>query len=236
MLVFKRVHAEVNWLCSSNVPFMGDFGDGEYLGFEDVPFDQYGVSNLAVSIAVPEYSTGQTIRVFLGATNGTLVGTLTTRSTSPDLDNWDEWYTFAEQHISLSQSIAGTTSIYFVGESLGGDIANVLRFRFYRDPANTREVIWTFQDSYFMTNDLDRLKSLGYNCIRLPFFYHLLENDLNPYTYKTSGWARLDWVLDECAKRSMYCLLDLHGAAGGVNPWHSAGERMPLRNRLWKND
>ena len=45
------------------------------------------------------------------------------------------------------------------------------------------------KDGAAATNDLDRLKSLGYNCVRVPFFYHLLEDELHPYVYKTSGWA-----------------------------------------------
>jgi len=215
------------------VSYMGDFNAGSYLGFTAVDFGEQGVSNLAIGIAVPDSDAGKQIVVRLDSPTGTnIIGTLTVRGCGPD---WRYWVAFTEQHIGLDRTLTGTQTVYFTGQG-GAGIGNLFRFRFYREPTNTTALVETFQNGYFVTNDLDRLKGLGYNCIRVPFYYRLLEDDLSPYVYKESGWARLDWVVEECAKRRMWVLLDLHGAPGGVNPWHSAGEAIPFRNRFWKNE
>jgi hypothetical protein len=51
--------------------------------------------------------------------------------------------------------------------------------------------------------------------------------------YLEEGWARLDWVIDECRKRHMWVLLDLHGTPGAQNGADHSGQPQGLGNRLW---
>jgi aryl-phospho-beta-D-glucosidase BglC (GH1 family) len=76
---------------------------------------------------------------------------------------------------------------------------------------------------YFFTEDDARFfASLGLNCLRLPFNYRHLEDDMNPRVLKEEGFKHLDRVIELCAKHGIYTILDMHALPGGQNPdWHS---------------
>ncbi|KAL0948040.1 hypothetical protein HGRIS_010665 [Hohenbuehelia grisea] len=79
-----------------------------------------------------------------------------------------------------------------------------------------------FLEYFFQDEDAKFFKSLGLNCIRLPFNYRHFEDDLNPRVLKTSGFKHLDRVIDICAQHGIYTILDMHTAPGGQNTdWHS---------------
>ncbi|KAG1829063.1 glycoside hydrolase [Suillus variegatus] len=78
-----------------------------------------------------------------------------------------------------------------------------------------------FLEYFFQEEDAKFFKSLGLNCIRLPFNYRHFEDDLNPRVLKEGGFKHLDRVIDLCAQHGIYTILDLHAAAGGQNTdWH----------------
>ncbi|KAF8966808.1 glycoside hydrolase [Flammula alnicola] len=79
-----------------------------------------------------------------------------------------------------------------------------------------------FLEYFFQDEDAAFFKSLGLNCIRLPFNYRHFEDDMNPRVLKESGFKHLDRVIDLCAKHGIYTILDLHTAPGGQNTdWHA---------------
>ncbi|KAG5336911.1 Endo-1,4-beta-xylanase 5 [Termitomyces sp. Mn162] len=79
-----------------------------------------------------------------------------------------------------------------------------------------------FLEYFFTDADAQFYKSLGLNCIRLPFNYHHFEDDMNPRVLKESGFKHLDRVINICAAHGIYTILDLHTAPGGQNTdWHS---------------
>ncbi|OZJ02249.1 hypothetical protein BZG36_04917, partial [Bifiguratus adelaidae] len=79
-----------------------------------------------------------------------------------------------------------------------------------------------FLQYFFEEDDVVFLKSLGMNCVRLPFNYRHFEDDARPGVYKESGFKHLDRVVDLCARHGVYTILDLHATVGGQNPgWHS---------------
>ena len=47
-------------------------------------------------------------------------------------------------------------------------------------------------------------------------------------------FSRLDWVVEECGKRGMYVILDMHGCPGGQSMNHGTGEIG--RNELYNNE
>jgi aryl-phospho-beta-D-glucosidase BglC (GH1 family) len=223
------------WLCPEGVRYIGSFNGGRWIGFTNINFGS-GVSNLAIALAVPVNDAGRQIRVRLDGPNGTEIGTLVTKATAPaGLSGSAEWCTFTEQYLTLSTNLSGSHDIYFVGSNAASwqAVANLYRFRFFNQTTNTEALFDTFRDNYFTTNDLDRIRELGYNGIRLCFFHTLLEDDRNPYVYKQSGWDRLDWVIEQCRIRHMWVILDLHSTPGSQNPYHASGYREPFRNRLW---
>jgi len=51
----------------------------------------------------------------------------------------------------------------------------------------------------------------------------------------SGAWKRLDWIIEECEKRSLYVVLDLHGAPGGQSSMDHCGEA-DGGAKLWKYD
>jgi hypothetical protein len=75
---------------------------------------------------------------------------------------------------------------------------------------------------FFNEDDAAFLKSLGINCIRIPFNYRHFEDDMNPRVLKTSGFKHLDRVVDLCAAHGIYSILDMHALPGCQSGgWHS---------------
>lgn len=76
-----------------------------------------------------------------------------------------------------------------------------------------------FRDSIyqnFITKaDITQIANECFNVVRIPFNHYLLEDDFNPYVYKSEGWAVLDSALSWCEQNNVYAILDLHAAPGG---------------------
>ncbi|GEM_PF-1124438 len=90
-----------------------------------------------------------------------------------------------------------------------------------------------YQQNYITSADFDRVAALGFNCVRLPFFYRILEDDSAPGVYLSNGWAVLNWAISNCAARGLYCVLDLHGAPGAQSVDHTTGQANV--NQLYSN-
>ena len=92
----------------------------------------------------------------------------------------------------------------------------VLTERFGVDGAY--ELINTYEDNWITEYDLDRIKEMGFNCVRVPFWFrNFYYDDKGTKIYDENGdwdFSRLDWVVEECGKRGIYVILDLHGAPG----------------------
>ena len=113
------------------------------------------------------------------------------------------------------------------------DIRLILKKRFGKDKAN--QLLNIYQHSYINKQDFDNVKKLGFNCIRLPFFYKILEDDNQPGIYKKHGWDLLDSAVTNCASKNIYCIIDLHGTPGGQNADHTTGQT-GLDKLFWKKE
>ena len=80
-----------------------------------------------------------------------------------------------------------------------------------------------WRDHWITENDFARIKKAGFNHVRVPFLYHLIDepNGMD-WLHKAVAWAK---------KNDLYVVLDLHGTPGGQSGEHHTGERD--RNRLW---
>jgi hypothetical protein len=112
------------------------------------------------------------------------------------------------------------THTYGVNDDAG--IRATLATRF---GASGRDALMNVFQQNFMTGaDFDTIAGLGFNCVRLPFFYRVLEDDAAPGVYLSNGWALLDWAVSNCAARGLYCVLDLHGAPGAQSVDQTTGQ------------
>ncbi|KAL7268716.1 Endo-1,4-beta-xylanase 5 [Rhizina undulata] len=79
-----------------------------------------------------------------------------------------------------------------------------------------------FLEYFFTESDAKYYKSLGLNCIRVPFNYRHFEDDMNPRVLKPDGFKWLDRIVNFCAAQGIYTILDMHTAPGGQNgDWHA---------------
>ena len=106
----------------------------------------------------------------------------------------------------------------------------VLDERFGRE---VREHLFkVYEDNYLSEADFDNIRALGMNVIRLPFAWWNILNDDG--TLKEDAFARLDWLVEKCAKRGLYVILDLHAARGSQNNQDNSGEMNG--SQLWENE
>ena len=75
---------------------------------------------------------------------------------------------------------------------------------------------------FFTEEDAKLFKSLGLNCLQLPFNHRHFDDDRNSCVLKESGFKHLDCVIKIWADHEIYTILDLHSVPGGQNQdWHS---------------
>ena len=91
--------------------------------------------------------------------------------------------------------------------------------------AASRRVRAAFREAWINESDFDRLHHAGFNSVRLPFLYDLLD--------EPEGLTWLDRALEWAGKRGMYVILDLHGAPGGQSSDHHTGQAN--QNRFFRD-
>lgn len=91
-----------------------------------------------------------------------------------------------------------------------------------------------YRDNFVTERDWDILQDAGFNLIRLPFPYQLIEDDANPMTLRDDAWQYLDYAIAEAKARNMWVVLDLHGAAGAQGWEHHSG--CAGKNEYWEGD
>lgn len=92
-------------------------------------------------------------------------------------------------------------------------------------------LIQLFRDSWITARDWDQLKAFGFNVVRLPILWSVIEDEKKPKTLRADAWKYLDASIAEAKKRGMYVILDLHGAHGGQTPNDHTG--CAGQNKYW---
>ncbi len=105
------------------------------------------------------------------------------------------------------------------GEKLiydGEYVYDTLKERFGKEAS--QELLETYYDNWITEWDLDNIKAKGFNCVRVPFWYrNFYYDDKGDKILDENGnwdFSYLDWVVEECSKRELYVILDMHGAVG----------------------
>lgn len=116
------------------------------------------------------------------------------------------------------------------------DTLQVLLDRFGEE--KTAEIVKTFEDNFITENDIAQIEKLGFNCVRVPFWYrNFMTEDLEWLAENhddNKGFQKLDWIIETCEKYGIYVMLDLHGAPGGQSKNHCTGKAG--RNELYENE
>jgi len=102
------------------------------------------------------------------------------------------------------------------------DLDELLRARFGEGGA--RDIWDAYHDKWITETDFQLARALGFNFIRVPFWYRWFEDDASPYTYKEYGFRYLDRAVAWARAHGLYVMLDFHGAPGCQSPWDHTGE------------
>ncbi|MES2487465.1 MAG: cellulase family glycosylhydrolase [Bacteroidota bacterium] len=154
-------------------------------------------------------------------------GTGTTQNMYVQLPN-----IYFKRYVKITQTGAAAGNYWSIAEFnlyMEDDfsVRNALYDRF--GVAGADATLDTFQNTWITTTDLDNIKNMGMNMVRVPFYWMEVMN--NDGTIKTNGFTQLDWVVAQCSSRGMYVILDLHGAPGGINGFITSGQA--VINNYW---
>ncbi len=93
---------------------------------------------------------------------------------------------------------------------------NVLTERFGTE--KTYELLNIYQDNWIVESDFLNIAQMGFNCVRIPFWYRNFQSDDNgTWILDENGeidLSRLEWAVEMCRKYGLYAILDLHGVNG----------------------
>jgi endoglucanase len=97
--------------------------------------------------------------------------------------------------------------------------------------ATEQSLIKTYQNTWLTTNDLDNIKSLGMNYVRLPFWW----GDVQALdgSWRADAFAQMDWLVTNAWQRGIYTLIDFHGVPGGQSSSQSTATIN--QNQYWTN-
>ncbi len=89
-----------------------------------------------------------------------------------------------------------------------------------------------FRNTFIQEKDFANIAKMGFNCVRVPFHYRLIETANGKYDQH--GLSYLDRVIGWGRKYGVYIILDLHAAHGAQNhDWHSDSYG---KAELWTNE
>ena len=102
----------------------------------------------------------------------------------------------------------------------------ILEERFGRE--DTYALFDSYYDHFLTARDIEMIAELGYNCVRVPFWYrNFMYDDQGTWILDENGnrdLSRLEWIVAECEKNGLYVILDLHGAPGAQGDNEHCGE------------
>ena len=102
------------------------------------------------------------------------------------------------------------------------DMDDLLRERF--GEAGAMEIWDAFHNTWVTETDFQLARALGFNFVRVPFWYRWFENDATPYSYSEYGFRYLDRAVAWAREHGLYVMLDYHGVQGCQSPWDHTGE------------
>ena len=88
-----------------------------------------------------------------------------------------------------------------------------------------------YRENWVTPRDFEIIRSFGFNVIRLPFNYRLLEDDARPGQLKPHAFRWLDRAIEMAEQAGLYVILDMHAVPGGQSVDHPTGR--VGQNHLW---
>jgi len=114
----------------------------------------------------------------------------------------------------------------------GAFVYRTLKERFGEE--RSAHLIELYRNSWITPRDMELIKSFGFNVVRLPFDYRLVQEDRPPFAVKPDAFHWLDHAVDMAEAAGIYVILDLHGTPGGQSLEDHTGEAG--QDHLWNSE
>ena len=86
-----------------------------------------------------------------------------------------------------------------------------------------------YWDNWITEYDFAQIREMGFNCVRIPFWYRNFQSDDNgTWILNEVGekdFSRLDWAVAMCEKYGLYAILDIHGVNGCQGAQDHCGQK-----------
>ena len=112
---------------------------------------------------------------------------------------WQDWMCPLDTSKTLRDANPGHNGYDF-------ELRRLLVKRF--GPVVAQQLIDAYEDAWITARDLDNIKALGLNCVRLTFAWDTLLNEDG--SWRDDAFKRLDWLVQNAWTRSLYTVLDFH--------------------------
>lgn len=104
--------------------------------------------------------------------------------------------------------------------------------------AQTQTFWQKYRSNYVTSQDIQQIKSYGWNCVRVPFDYRLFL-DKATGNLTTDNFVYLDNLLSWCQSAGVYAILDMHNVPGSAYSWnnnncYSSSANLALYTKAWK--
>ncbi|MFV0363048.1 MAG: glycoside hydrolase family 5 protein [Suipraeoptans sp.] len=114
---------------------------------------------------------------------------------------------------------------------------DVLEDRFGTD--KTTQLVQLYEDNWITEWDIQNIAELGYNAIRVPFWYKNFMSDasgtwLSDEHDDNPGFQTLDELIKTAGENGIYVILDMHGCPGGQSKSHTSSSAR--ESELFEND
>ena len=90
-----------------------------------------------------------------------------------------------------------------------------------------------YWDNWITEYDFAQIAAMGFNCVRIPFWYRNFQSDDNgTWILNDAGekdFSRLDWAVEMCRRYGLYAILDFHGANGCQGAQDHCGQKNNCR-------
>ena len=88
-----------------------------------------------------------------------------------------------------------------------------------------QSLLTTYQQNWITSGDLDNIQNAGLNAVRIPIWWGMFFplSSQTESSFRSDSFTTLDSIIDACASRGIYVILDMHGALGSQSGSEDTG-------------
>ena len=88
-----------------------------------------------------------------------------------------------------------------------------------------QSLLKTYQQNWVTASDLNNIQAAGLNVVRIPIWWGMFFplSSQSESTFRSDSFSVLDPIINDCASRGVYVILDMHGALGSQSGSEDTG-------------